>query len=73
LFTGFEPDSAETRARKPEQFDYNLPREIIPNEADFLLGYSTVRGYVSYRNRDEGSLYVNKLVDMLNTYSPRFT
>ncbi|KAL3865214.1 hypothetical protein ACJMK2_006830 [Sinanodonta woodiana] len=42
--------------------------KLIPNEADFLLGYSTVSGYISYRAVGEGSLYIDKLVDMLNRY-----
>ncbi|XP_038062569.1 caspase-8-like [Patiria miniata] len=38
----------------------------IPNEADFLLSYSTVAGYVSYRDSAQGSWYVNALVDELS-------
>ncbi|KAK3610465.1 hypothetical protein CHS0354_016654 [Potamilus streckersoni] len=41
---------------------------LIPNEADFLLGYSTVSGYISYRLPRTGSLYIEKVVDMLNRY-----
>ena len=37
----------------------------IPNQADFLLGYATVPGHVSYRNTVEGSWYIGVLTDKL--------
>ncbi|XP_038062407.1 caspase-8-like [Patiria miniata] len=40
--------------------------ETLPNEADFLLSYSTVPGYVSYRDPTQGSWYVNALVDEMS-------
>ncbi|KAK3589766.1 hypothetical protein CHS0354_021095 [Potamilus streckersoni] len=46
-------------------------REMIPNEADFLFGFATVAGYSSYRSRSKGSWYINKLVQMLETYHER--
>ena len=49
----------------------NAPREMVPDEADFVLGYATVPGYVSYRSRSQGSWYVNKLVQMLDRYANR--
>ncbi|CAG2224734.1 CASP8 [Mytilus edulis] len=54
----------------PEQ-DLNVdrPRELIPDEADFLLGYATVPGYVSYRSRSQGSWYINKLSQNLDKYA----
>ncbi|VDI58512.1 caspase 8 [Mytilus galloprovincialis] len=45
------------------------PRELIPDEADFLLGYATVPGYVSYRSRSQGSWYINKLSQNLDKYA----
>ncbi|KAJ8321053.1 hypothetical protein KUTeg_002640 [Tegillarca granosa] len=47
-------------------------REMIPDEADFVLGYATVPGYVSYRSRSQGSWYINKLVEMLDKYASRY-
>ncbi|XP_070569727.1 caspase-7-like [Ptychodera flava] len=38
---------------------------LIPNEADFVIGYSTVPGYVSYRDTGKGSYYIKALVDQL--------
>lgn len=46
--------------------------ETIPNEADFLLGYATVPGYVSFRSKTQGSWYINTLVKMLDKYADRY-
>ncbi|VDI63350.1 caspase 8 [Mytilus galloprovincialis] len=43
----------------------NYHREIIPNEADFLVSFSTVRGCVSYRCPQNGTWYINSLVENL--------
>ncbi|XP_025088866.1 LOW QUALITY PROTEIN: caspase-10-like [Pomacea canaliculata] len=45
------------------------PQEIIPNEADFLLGYATVPGYVSYRSKTRGSWYITKLTELLSRHA----
>ncbi|XP_072033490.1 uncharacterized protein [Amphiura filiformis] len=39
--------------------------KTLPNHADFLLGFATVPGHVSYRNTVLGSWYVSILVDKL--------
>lgn len=49
-----------------------LPVETIPNEADFLIGYATVPGYVSFRSKSQGSWYINTLVKMLHKYGSRY-
>ena len=36
------------------------PRFLI-NDVDFLVGYSTLRGSVSYRNEQTASFYLNSL------------
>ncbi|KAL3853874.1 hypothetical protein ACJMK2_013173 [Sinanodonta woodiana] len=46
-------------------------REMIPNEADFLLGFATVAGYSSFRSRSKGSWYINNLVQMLEKHHER--
>ncbi|XP_033728057.1 uncharacterized protein LOC117317363 [Pecten maximus] len=69
-----EPDAAVEihHPRKPDLgVDIN-GREMIPDEADFILGYATVPGYVSYRSRSQGSWFINKLVDMLDKYAYRY-
>ena len=47
-----------------------LPR-TIPDEADFLLGYATVPGFVSYRSHEHGSWYITCLTMMLDRLTPR--
>lgn len=47
-----------------------LPEEevklAIPEEADFLICYSTVSGYYSWRNSQKGSWYIQALVKVLD-------
>ncbi|XP_067686447.1 caspase-8-like [Haliotis asinina] len=43
------------------------PTVMVANEADFLVGYATTPGYVSYRSKSKGSWYINKLTKMLDT------
>lgn len=44
-------------------------KKVIPNESDFLLGYATVFGYVSYRSKTKGSFYIKSLTENLNNFS----
>ncbi|XP_077997919.1 caspase-10-like [Glandiceps talaboti] len=46
----------------------NEPPDTIPNEADFMLGYATVPGFVSYRSKTHGSWYITKLVECIDRY-----
>jgi hypothetical protein len=41
----------------------------IPIEADFLYAYSTVPGYFSWRNSDNGSWFIQSLVEVFNKYA----
>ena len=36
----------------------------LPAEADFLLAYSTIPGYVSWRNHQDGSWFVSTVVNV---------
>lgn len=54
-----------------QRFDYEAEPEEeirIPNEADFIVSYSTVPGYYSWRNSANGSWYVQALVLLLDKY-----
>ena len=44
-------------------------KKVIPDESDFLLGYATVFGYVSYRSQKSGSFYIKSLTENLNNFS----
>lgn len=44
--------------------DSTLSRSRLPKESDFLLGYGSVPGYVSYRRPDSGSFFIQTLVNV---------
>ena len=48
--------------------DMAIRPSTIPSEADFLIGCSSVPGYVSYRDTGKGSWYISNLTEMLETY-----
>ncbi|KAJ8318172.1 hypothetical protein KUTeg_003263 [Tegillarca granosa] len=43
----------------------------IPVEADFLFAYSTVPGYYSWRNNQDGSWFIQALCIVLENYGPK--
>ncbi len=45
------------------------PSASLPAEADFLLAYSTVPGFVSWRNSEKGSWFVQALCEIFMTYA----
>ncbi|XP_032134566.1 caspase-10 isoform X2 [Sapajus apella] len=66
--------SIEADALNPEQQPASLQgilQDSIPVEADFLLGLATVPGYVSFRDVQEGSWYIQSLCNRLKTLVPR--
>ena len=67
--SGVVVDAAENEPERQQDLTVDRPRELIPDEADFLLGYATVPGYVSYRSRSQGSWYINKLSQNLDKYA----
>ncbi|XP_074047757.1 caspase-8 isoform X2 [Macrotis lagotis] len=57
--------------RKLLEIDSWVPRECIPNEADFLLGMATVDDFISYRHITEGTWYIQSLCKNLKERCPR--
>ncbi|CAH3038790.1 unnamed protein product [Porites lobata] len=51
---------------KPETVD---EPETIPAEADMLVAYSTVPGYVSWSHLQKGSWFVQAMVDVFSAYA----
>ena len=47
-------------ANSPDAFlsDSTLPRGVCPQEADFLLAFATVPGYVAWRDAESGSRFM---------------
>lgn len=78
---GPEPTEEEQKKTMEEQFDHVVDRAMgddetdgggysgaLPAEADFVLAYATVPGYVSWRNSEYGSWFIKAFVDtMLET------
>ena len=46
---------------EPDSF---VDQTSVPSEADFLIAYSTVPGYVSWRHSEKGSWFIQALVDV---------
>lgn len=61
-----EPPRSEVN---PNNDRTSSAHKMIPDESDFLLGYATVPGYVSYRSRSQGSFYINILAEKLKKYA----
>lgn len=51
--------------------DAAVPRDSIPEAADYLLAMSTVPFYVSYREKDKGSWFIQALCHNLRQLVPR--
>lgn len=62
---GVNLNTTDAKRTFDDAFEQN--KEIkVPNEADFLLSYSTVPGYYSWRNSTNGSWYIQGLVHVLD-------
>ncbi|XP_077989126.1 caspase-8-like [Glandiceps talaboti] len=44
----------------------------VPNEADFLLGYATAPGFVSYRSKTQGSWFISMLTHCIERYHDKY-
>ena len=67
LDKGVDANVADAKRSHNSAFDGDGSDVIrIPNEADFLLSYSTVAGYYSWRNSTRGSWYIQALVHVLD-------
>ncbi|XP_052422168.1 caspase-8 [Carassius gibelio] len=51
--------------------DAAVPRDSIPEMADYLFAMSTVPNYVSYRDKDHGTWFIQSLCDSLKMQVPR--
>ena len=53
---------------QPLETDSPGDPQTIPDGNDFLVGYSTSPGHVSFRHRTKGSWYISSLVQALNLH-----
>jgi len=51
--------------------DSTLPRSVFPPEADFVLAFATVPGYVSYRCTTDGTFFIQSLVKTIREHRDR--
>ncbi|XP_078377977.1 caspase-3-like [Oculina patagonica] len=51
--------------------DSTLPRSVFSQEADFVLAFATVPGYVSFRLPDSGTFFIQTLVEVIRKYHHR--
>ena len=56
----YEPTEGDSVVRSYEPTEGD---SVAPKHSDFLYGFSTVDGYVSYRDKNEGSQYVRCFVE----------
>lgn len=65
--------SYQPEMKYSDDIDLTRPdsRMLLPDEADFVLGYATLPGYVSFRNEESGSWFISMLVPMLDTYASK--
>jgi len=68
VFTDADCKPAEIAGNNNSQ---NRLAETIPNEADFLISYATVPGYVSFRCPTNGTWYIRSLSANLTKYAQR--
>jgi hypothetical protein len=66
------PDATNMNYSDLETDDTGVCLPDVPNEADFLLFFATVRGYVSYRSRSQGSWFVNSMVNNIRQFKDRY-
>ena len=71
------PSEAEMKELAEKQIEHVIEKALggeevdagyaqaLPTEADFLLAYATVPGYVSWRNSEYGSWFIKALVDVM--------
>ncbi|VDI08160.1 caspase 8 [Mytilus galloprovincialis] len=67
---GINPQAGQQLPTDTINIDQDTSRkETIPNEADILVSFSTVTGCVSFRCPQNGTWFINSLVENLRKYS----
>ena len=61
--------AADLQARLPDTVEPEPEPESLPAEADMLVAYSTVPGYVSWNNLAKGSWFVQAIADVFSDYA----
>ncbi|XP_043854683.1 caspase-8 [Dromiciops gliroides] len=69
--SGITLDTDSEQQRESLETDTLLQSEVIPDEADFLLGMATVENHISYRHPIQGTWYIQSLCRNLKERCPR--
>ena len=56
------PSEDAQTSESPFSADFSLSRSVFPTEADFLLAFATVPGFVSFRFTEFGTNYLYRYV-----------
>lgn len=71
----FEPDTAVLpRSASPENVDASVVVnktnwKCLPSMSDYIIAYSTLPGFVSWRSEKEGSWFIQILVEVFRKYA----
>jgi len=60
-----------TSRTQVDSFSQQEKNYVVPNRADFLVVFSTVPGYYSWRNTTDGSWFIQSIVRTLTAYKDR--
>lgn len=66
-------ESTDYHSASPEEEETvdGAKKSLLPDQADFLLSFSTAEGYVSWRNSAYGSWYVKALVEAMHEHAAK--
>lgn len=56
-------------AEKDPEKQHQVIKDIIPNQKDFIVAYSTVPKHVSWRHQNDGSWFIQALTKIFDEYS----
>lgn len=68
------PRPAQEEAKAASQLEEDagpVKSEVIPDDADFLIGMATVQDFKSFRNTKTGSIYIQELCQQLRKSAER--
>ena len=66
-----QPDSAIAEEMMTDDSDTTIDGKLrsIPSAADMFVGYATIPGFVSWRNSERGSWFVQSIIKTFREYS----
>ncbi|XP_074654159.1 caspase-3-like [Tubulanus polymorphus] len=68
-FPDSDPDPPRNKLTSKCQNDVQMMSQKWPNFTDLLIGFSTLPGYVSWRNKEKGSWYIQALCEVFSSHA----